>query len=118
MRSVIGFLTAPLVPGMLLALYAGPGVLLLAIPLGYTGAALALPMYLLVRRLWRVSFWSCILCGFIAGALTLGLFGGFELSARYATGAMIFALFGMVAGAAFYLLFRLPPHSSESPEKS
>ena len=122
MRTVVAFLIAPLTPGMLWALYGGPLIFLFAVPVGYMGALFALPLYLLVRRFWRVSLLSSIAGGLIAGALAGIAFtvwnGPFELSAWYAGGVILFALFGIVAGATFYLIIRLPPHSSALPGKS
>jgi hypothetical protein len=110
--ACVAFLIAPLIPGIIWAsLVSGPVILLFAVPIGYVGAAFGLPLYLLVRHFWRVSLLSCIVGGAVAGALTMVAFSvwngsSVELSVWFARGVLLFALFGAVAGAAFYGLER------------
>ena len=101
---------APLVPGLIWALLMfNPVVLLFAIPLGYLGMfAFGLPLYLLVRRYWRVSLLSSALCGALSGALACLVFAWWdnatEISRWFGGGIILFALFGLVAGISFWFI--------------
>lgn len=106
--TLLAFLIAPLVPGLLWAVWMlNPLVPLFAVPLGYVGAVFGLPLYWFTRRFWRVTLATCIGGGALAGVLamlTLAVAwdGGAELTGWFISGALLFALFGAVAGAAFY----------------
>lgn len=106
------FLLAPLAPGIAwAALMLNPAVLLFAVPLGYLGMLFfGLPLFFLVRQFWRVSLASSVCSGAISGAfasLFFSLLGdSFENSTRLLQGAILFVIFGAVAGSTFWWLYR------------
>jgi hypothetical protein len=104
--TYVAFLIAPLIPGIICAaLVSGPIILLFAVPIGYVGAIFGLPLYLLVRHFWRVSLLTCLGGGAIAGMLTTIAVAVWSHDFTwFASGVLLFALFGAVAGAIFYWL--------------
>ena len=80
-RVLLGFLVAPIPPGLLFVLYAlmmdgfsnlvTPFFVLLyyLIACYLVIALVALPLYLLLSRFLRLTFWRCLLAGFVVGGL-------------------------------------------------
>lgn len=106
------FLLAPLAPGIAWAvLMLNPVVLLFAVPLGYLGMLFfGLPLFFLVRRFWRVSLVSSVCSGAISGSFASLIFswwgGSFEISTWFFKGAILFVIFGAIAGSTFWWLYR------------
>lgn len=106
------FVLAPLAPAVAWAvLMLNPVVLLFAIPLGYLGMFLfGLPLYFLVRRFWHVSLASSVCGGAMSGALVSLISswwgGSFEISTWFLKGAILFVIFGVIAGGTFWWFYR------------
>jgi hypothetical protein len=123
-KPINAFVIAPLAPAITWAVVmANPFVLLFALPLAYFGMlTFGLPLYLLARRYWRVSLSSSVIGGAVSGGL-VGVFiswwgwgNSFEVtSIWFLKGASLFAIFGVIAGVVFWLIYRAQQGAQNGP---
>lgn len=93
-----------------------PGLLvvtmLVAMPIAAAHAlALGLPFYLLLRRWWRLRWWSAALGGFVVAVVPAGLLTLLPENDMTLTAVRELAelgLFGMAGGLAFWIVLRDP----------
>ena len=119
-EALIGLLTASIVPPVVLGARAlttsGPGVidasgaqafLVIALFVYAASAVLAIaigyPIFLLLRHLGYVNWWSAILAGGLIGALFSGYLWAQHSSAETLAS---YSLLGMLAGFTFWLVYR------------
>ncbi len=118
--ATVGLLTAPLVPTIVPAFYAGsssPGVtsafygaLLIYVIALLIGSVFGLPFFYLLGRIRLVNVWTCLLGGFLVGAIS-GLL--ITVLARVGSdAALIYGCQGAGAAAVFWVFWRLGPDPS------
>ena len=86
--------------------------LLVAMPIAAAHAlVLGLPSYLLLRRWWRLRWWSAALGGFVVAVVPAGLLGVLaanDISLTAVRELAGFGLFGLAGGLAFWAVLRDP----------
>jgi len=124
--AAVGVFTAPLVPTIAPAFYAGsssPGVvsafygafLIYVISL-LLGSLFGLPLFYLLGLVRRVNVWACLLGGFLVGTISgvlIVLVTGVASDA-----ALIYGCQGAGAAAVFWILWRLGPDPSATFARS
>ena len=124
--AAVGVFTAPLVPTIAPAFYAGsssPGVvsafygafLIYVISL-LLGSLFGLPLFYLLGLVRRVNVWACLLGGFLVGTISgvlIVLVTGVASDA-----ALIYGCQGAGAAAVFWILWRLGPDPSATFSRS
>jgi len=118
--ATVGLFTAPLVPTIAPAFYAGtssPGVvsafygaLLIYMISLLLGSLFALPLFYLLGRIRLVTIWACLLGGFLVGATSGVLI--ILLTGVGSDAALIYGCQGAGAAAVFWILWRLGPDPS------
>jgi hypothetical protein len=118
--ATVGLFTAPLVPALVPAFYAGSsspnvasafyGALLIYTISLVLGGVLGLPIFYLLGRIRLVNVWTCLLGGFLVGAMS-GLL--IAVLARVGSdAALIYGCQGAGAAAVFWVFWRLGPDPS------
>jgi hypothetical protein len=118
--ATLGLFAAPLVPTIVPAFYAGSsspdvtsafyGAFLIYVVSLLLGGVLGLPFFYLLGRLRLVNVWTCLLGGFLVGAIA-GLL--ITLFARVGSdAALIYGCQGAGAAAVFWVFWRLGPDPS------
>jgi hypothetical protein len=118
--ATVGSFTAPLVPTIVPAFYAGSsspdvtsafyGAFLIYVLSLVVGSVLGLPFFYLLGRIRLVNLWACLLGGFLVGAIA-GLL--VAVLARVGLGAaLIYGCQGAGAAAVFWVFWRLGPDPS------
>jgi hypothetical protein len=118
--ATVGIFTAPLVPTIVPAFYAGSsspditsafyGAFLIYVISLLLGGVLGLPLFYLLGRLRLVNVWACLLGGFLVGAiagLMITLLAGVGSDA-----ALTYGCQGAGAAAVFWVFWRLGPDPS------
>jgi hypothetical protein len=94
-------------PGLLVV------TLLVAMPIAAAHAlALGLPFYLLLRRWWRLRWWSAALGGFVVAVVPAGLMSFLpanNISLAAVRELAEFGLYGLAGVLAFWIVLRDPP---------
>jgi hypothetical protein len=118
--AAVGLFTAPLVPTIAPAFYAGtssPGVVsafygafLIYVVSLLLGGLFGLPLFYLLGLIRRVNAWACLLGGFLVGTISGALIVLLTGVASHA--ALIYGCQGAGAAAVFWILWRLGPDPS------
>ena len=118
--TAVGLFTAPLVPTIAPAFYAGtssPGVVsafygafLIYVGSLLLGSLLGLPLFYLLGLIRRVNVWACLLGGFLVGTVSGALI--VLLTGVSSDAALIYGCQGAGAAAVFWILWRLGPDPS------
>jgi hypothetical protein len=118
--ATVGLFSAPLVPTIAAAFYAGTGsadvvsafygaCLIYVISLLF-GGLLGLPLFYLLGRIRLMNVWACLLGGFLVGAICGVLM--ILLTGVGSEAALVYGLQGAGAAAVFWILWRLGPNPS------
>jgi hypothetical protein len=95
-------------PGMLMAL---PLVMLFGFPFALLHVLLlALPAYQVLRRWWRLRWWSSATAGFVIGILPLAIMSGAW------DGVAVTGICGVVGGLTFWAVLRGGTRGREQPD--
>jgi hypothetical protein len=118
--ATVGSFTAPLVPTIVPAFYAGSsspdvtsafyGAFLIYVNSLLLGGVLGLPLFYLLGRIRLVNVWAFLLGGFLVGAISgllIALLAGVGSNA-----ALIYGCQGAGAAAVFWVFWRLGPDPS------
>jgi hypothetical protein len=118
--ATVGLFTAPLVPTIVPAFYAGSsppdvtsafyGAFLIYVISLLLGGVFGLPFFYLLGRIRLVNVWACLLGGFLVGAISgllISLVAGVGPDA-----ALIYGCQGAGAAAVFWVFWRLGPDPS------
>ena len=118
--ATVGSLTAPLVPTIVPAFYAGSsspdvtsafyGAFLIYVSSLVLGSVLGLPFFYLLGRIRLVNVWACLLGGFLVGAIS-----GLLITVVAGVGsdaALTYGCQGAGAAAVFWVFWSLGPDPS------
>ena len=116
----MGLFTAPLVPTLVPAFYAGSaspdvtsalyGAFLIYVISLLLGGVIGLPFFYLLGRIRLVNVWACLLGGFLVGTVSGALI--VLLTGVSSDAALIYGCQGAGAAAVFWVFWRLGPHPS------
>jgi hypothetical protein len=118
--ATVGLFTAPLVPTIAPAFYAGtssPGVVsafygafLIYVVSLLLGGLFGLPLFYLLARIRLVNLWACLLGGFLVGIMSGVLI--MLMTGVGSDATLIYGYQGAGAAAVFWILWRLGPDPS------
>jgi hypothetical protein len=120
--ATVGLFTAPLVPTVAPAFYAGTGspdvvsafygAFLIYVVSLLLGSLFGLPLFYLLARIRLVSIWACLLGGFLVGGISGALI--ILLTGVGSEATLLYGCQGAGAAAVFWILWRLGPDPSAS----